>query len=87
MACLHALFLDACTLTCRMVALAGSLPIECPTANYCPGVGNVFPSLCTPGFYNDRMGRNKCIECPIGHICDQVCACGGNYLLARWRRL
>ena len=46
-----------------------SLPIACTYANYCPGVGNIFPSQCTPGFYNDRRGRNACIECPIGHIC------------------
>jgi len=50
----------------------GSLPIECPQANYCPGVGNVFPSLCTPGFYNDKTGQDKCTECPIGYICDKV---------------
>jgi len=46
-----------------------SLPIACTYANYCPGVGNIFPSQCTPGFYNDRRGRNACIECPIGYIC------------------
>ena len=46
-----------------------SLPIACTYANYCPGVGNIFPSQCTPGFYNDRRGRNACIECSIGHIC------------------
>jgi hypothetical protein len=47
----------------------GSLPVECPPASYCPGVGNVFPSLCTPGFYNDQRARDACIECPIGYIC------------------
>ena len=49
-----------------------SLPIQCPASNYCPGVGNVFPSLCTPGFYNDQAGRQSCIECPLGHICPEV---------------
>ena len=49
----------------------GSLPRRCPPANYCPGVANVFPSLCSPGFYNDGFAGSKCIECPIGHICPE----------------
>ena len=32
---------------------------------YCPGVGNLFPSLCTPGYYNDLEGQNACIERPL----------------------
>ena len=42
------------------------LPIICPPAMYCPGVGNLFPSLCTPGYYNDLEGQNACIGAPLG---------------------
>eukprot|EP00966_Prymnesium_polylepis_P331800 7387368-Prymnesium_polylepis.1 len=48
-----------------------SLPVECPVASYCPNVGNIFPSLCSPGFFNDQRAASECKDCPIGYYCPE----------------
>ena len=44
-------------------------PIPCPPRHYCPNAGNIFPTLCPPGTFNDQRGLNRCIECQPGFFC------------------
>ncbi|OMJ83968.1 hypothetical protein SteCoe_13301 [Stentor coeruleus] len=50
--------------------------IPCKAGTYCPsGTNNSEvdspggPKSCSAGYYNDRCGQGKCIECPDGYYC------------------
>ena len=43
----------------------------CPATTMCPGVGNMDPLDCRPGFFNNIPAQSNCSLCPIGNICPE----------------
>jgi hypothetical protein len=43
--------------------------LVCPAGAMCPGNGLANFTLCTPGFYQNRVGQANCELCPLGQVC------------------
>ena len=48
------------------------LVLPCPERSFCFGYGNVLPTPCMPGTFNDLPGQSLCKPCPINFVCPQT---------------
>jgi len=43
--------------------------LTCPAGAMCPGNGLSNFTLCTPGYFQNRVGQSFCELCPLGQVC------------------